>query len=59
MKIGLISMMVELDSQPCVVALPQEKLRLLLKMAEGLTDNGKLPVKKLGSDYRIEVIGKE
>ena len=56
MEIGLVSMMVEIDKQPCVVALPQERMRLLVDMAASLSDTGKLQVKKLGSDYKIEVI---
>ena len=51
--VGLISLMVEVDGEVSLVCLPQEQLKLLLKFAEGLVDSGKLPIKRLGPDYKI------
>jgi hypothetical protein len=56
MEVGNVSMMVEINGDPYAVALPQEKLRILIKMAEGLSDSGQLPVKKLGDEYKIELL---
>jgi len=56
MEIGRVSMIVEVDGTPCAVSLPMEQLRLLVQMAAGLSDTGKLPVKKLGKEYSFEEI---
>ena len=56
MKIGRVSIVVELDGELCAVILPQERLRMLVGIANSLSDTGRLPVKKLGSDYKFETI---
>ncbi len=56
MEIGRVSMMVEIDGQACAVVLPQERMRMLVDLAGSLSDSGKLPVKKLGSEYSFETI---
>ncbi len=56
LEIGRVSMMIEVDGNACVVALPQEKMRMLVDLAASLSDSGKLPVKKLGSEYKLETI---
>ena len=53
MKIGRISIVVEIDGNPCAVVLPDERLRMLIDLASSLSDSGKLPVKKLGDDYKF------
>ena len=57
MEIGRVSMMVEVDGKPCVIVLPQERMRMLVDLAASLSDNGKLPVKKLGDEYHFETVG--
>ena len=56
MKIGKVSMMVEVDGKACVVVLPKERMLMLVDLAASLSDSGKLPVKKLGSEYKFETI---
>lgn len=56
MKIGRISIVVEIDGSPCAVVLPYERLEILVSMAASLSDSGKLPVKKLGDDYKFHEI---
>ena len=56
MKIGRISIVVEIDGSPCAVVLPYESLEILVSMAASLSDSGKLPVKKLGDDYKFHEI---
>ncbi len=46
MALDKVSLAIEMDGQAYFVVLPQESLKLLVKMAEGLSDNGALPVKK-------------
>ena len=55
-EIGRVSLIVEIDGEVCAVALPQERLQLVVDMAAGLSDTGRLPVRKLGKDYRFEVV---
>lgn len=43
---GRIALVVELDGVPHYIALPQDRLKILLQLAQGLCDSGKLPVKK-------------
>lgn len=43
-KVGRVCLAVEIDGKPCFVALPQERLLMLVKMAAGLSDTGSLPV---------------
>lgn len=39
-----VSLSVQIDGKGYHVALPQERLKMLVKLAEGLSDDGKLPV---------------
>lgn len=43
-NVGKIAMFVEVDGDLCIVALPQDRMRMLLSLAESMGDNGKLPV---------------
>lgn len=54
MNIEKVSLQVQIDGRAYYVALPQERLVLLVKMAEGLSDNGKLPVTEAppGHEFR-------
>lgn len=49
-----VCMAVEFDGQAYFVALSQDRLRLLLKMAEGLSDSGRLPVKKAPAGFVLQ-----
>lgn len=53
-KIGRISMLVEVDGEPCAIVLPRERMLMLVNLAASLSDNGKLPVQKLGDEYQFE-----
>ena len=50
---GRITMMVEINGRVCAVCLPQERMRMLLKMAEGLSDDGKVPIHELPESVQI------
>ena len=52
--IGRISLCVEVDGKAYAVALPQDRMMLLVKLAESLSDNGKLPVSALGENFYFE-----
>jgi len=54
MNIGLVSMMVEIDNEVYAVVLPQDQMRLVVNIAASLGEGGKLPVKPLGKEYKIE-----
>lgn len=45
-NIEKVSLAVQIEGKMYFVALPQERLQLLIKMAEGLSDTGRLPVIK-------------
>lgn len=53
MKIGRVSLAVDIDNKVYFVCLSNEKLKLLVKFAESLSENGKLPVKKAPEDYKF------
>ncbi len=57
-KIGRISIAVEVDGKVCLVALPDDRMRMLLDLAASLSDNGKLQVVKAPEAYHFEEIGK-
>jgi hypothetical protein len=48
-----VAMAVQIDGKGYYVALPQDRLRILVKLAEGLSDNGKLSVQAMppGHDF--------
>lgn len=52
-KIGRVSMVVEIDDRPCLVILPQDKMKLLVYLATSLSDTGKLCIKDLGDEYKL------
>ena len=45
-EIGKVALIVELKGEPYYVALPIDRLRMLVQLAESLSDNGRLPVVK-------------
>lgn len=44
--IGRIVLAVEPNGKPYYVTLPQDRLQMLVQLAESLSDDGKLPVRK-------------
>lgn len=56
MKIGKISICVELDGEIYAVSSPQDKLELLLQLCSSLNDDGKLHVVKMHKDYKFQNI---
>jgi len=42
-----VAMQVEIDGKVFAVALPLERLLMLVQLAESLSDNGKLPVHEM------------
>jgi len=57
--IGRISLCVEVDGKAYAVALPQDRMLMLVKIAESLSENGKLPVSALGANFFFEEQKKE
>jgi hypothetical protein len=57
MNVTRVSMLVEIDGKPHVVALPQERMLVLVNLAAGLSDNGKLPVLALPDTFKFESLG--
>lgn len=51
-----ISLSIELEGKAYFVALPKERLQLLLKLAEGLSDDGKLPLIAAPPNYKFEAL---
>jgi hypothetical protein len=49
---------VEIDGKPHFVVLPHERLLMLMQLAQGLSDDGKLTVVKAPDDYRFIEIEK-
>lgn len=43
-QLGRAVLYVEVDNKICIVALDQDRMRMLCKLAEGLSDDGKLHV---------------
>lgn len=43
-QLGRSVLYVEINDQICIVALDQDRMRMLCKLAEGLSDDGKLQV---------------
>ena len=44
-EISKVAVYVEIDGKAYLVALPQDRLQLAIKMVAGLSDDGQLPVK--------------
>lgn len=53
MEIEKVSLAVQIDGKPYFVALPQERLKLVVSMAQGLADNGKLNVAKAPDGFKF------
>lgn len=51
-----ITMFVEVEGKACVVAIPQSRLRMLLSLAQGLCENGQIPIHELPENYKLELI---
>jgi len=45
-SIGRVALLVEIDGQAYYVNLPQDRLKLVVRLAQSLSDNGVLPVQK-------------
>jgi hypothetical protein len=62
-KIELVTLAVRVDGKPYLVAMPQDKLRIVVSIATGLCENGALPllpapgVKFLVWSQAVEVAG--
>lgn len=54
--IGRVSMFVEVDGKVCAVALPQDRMRLLVDLAASLSDTGVLPVREMDGSFHFEEI---
>ena len=52
-EVSKISLSVEINGTAYFVMLPHERLKLILSLAESLSDNGKLPVKKAPAGYKF------
>lgn len=52
-EIGRVSVALEVDGKVCFLALPQDRLKMLMNLAVGLSDNGTLPVKKAPNDFKF------
>jgi len=57
MKIEVISIAVQIDGKPYFVVLDEDKKQILMKMAAGLSDDGKLKVVKAPAEFSFETIG--
>lgn len=58
MEIGRVVLIAELDNKTHLIALPQDKLKILVSLAASLTETGKLPVKHM-PDYIFTEINTE
>jgi len=57
MKIGRLSIVVEIDDKPCVVLIHKDRVSLALHLISSLSDNGKLNVFPAPDNYKFEAIG--
>lgn len=53
MQIEKISLAVQVNGEACFVVLGQDKLRILVQLAQGLADNGKLNVVKAPEGFKF------
>ena len=53
MQIDKISMAIEVDGQACLVALSQDKLQILVTMAQALFDDGVIKAVKAPTSYKF------
>ena len=56
MDIEKVSLAIQVDGVVCFVALDQDKLKLLVQMAAGLSDNGKVNAVKAPEDFRFTAL---
>ena len=56
MNIEKVSLAVQIDGQACFVALSQEKLQVLIKLAAALFDDEVLQVVKAPKDFKFTTI---
>lgn len=55
-EITKVVIAVEINGSPYFVRLPHERMVLLMKLAEGLSDSGKLPVSRAPAGYAFQVL---
>ncbi|MDQ1921661.1 hypothetical protein [Massilia pseudoviolaceinigra] len=53
MDITAISIAIQMEGKTYFVALPHQRFMLLMKMAEGLSDSGRLPVVAAPASYQF------
>lgn len=54
--VSRVSLAIEIDGQAYFVVLPHDRLQLLVKMAEGLSDTGTLPVAKCPAGFAFSTM---
>lgn len=57
-EIEKVSLMVQLQGKAYYVALPQDRLKMLVQLAESLFDDGRLKVLEAGDIYFKGQVGK-
>jgi hypothetical protein len=57
MNIDKVCIAVEIDGESYFVALEQSRMKILMQMASGLSENGKLNVVKAPRDFKFTTIG--
>jgi len=58
-QIGRVCVGVEIGGKVHFVNLPQDRLRMLVSMAAGLSDDGKVPVIEAPEGFRFAILGEE
>lgn len=56
MNIGRVSFAVEIDDKVCFIVIKDEVKELALHLLAGLSDDGKLAVRRAPPDYKFQVI---
>lgn len=51
-----VSLAVEYEGKPYFVALPQDRLQVLVKLAAGLSDSGSLPLTKAPEGFKFTTL---
>ena len=57
MNIDKVCIAVEIEGKSYFVALDQDRMKLLMKMACGLSENGNLNVVKAPQDFKFTTVG--
>lgn len=52
-----VSLAVEYEGKPYFVALPQDRLKILVKMAASLSDSGSLPLSAAPENFKFMSLG--